>query len=75
MFSIYSPMGRNFSSSSKPQKMETETSSHDTESTSEFDPDLERIVDDVDSMYREHLRLLHPPPPDIKSDLIDSLTR
>ena len=55
--------------------MDTETSSHDTESASEFDPDLERIVDDVDSMYREHLRLLHPPPPDIKSDLIDSLTR
>ena len=65
-----SPIGRVFSNGSK-----APSSDPALEPAPEFDPELERIVDDVDSMYREHLRLLHPPPTDIKSELIDSLTR
>jgi hypothetical protein len=64
---VFSPICRNYSSGL--QKSEQGT----REASAEFDPDLERIVDDVDSMYRDQLRMIQQP--EIKSNLNESLTR
>ena len=64
-----SPACRSFTSG--PPKSELGTS----ETSTEFDPDQERIVDDVDSMYREQLRLIQQPTLEIKSSLEESISR